>query len=112
VIARVRGGLPRPTQDSLSERARRCTGGQIGGGPVVPRSQDRGAARPKVHFWAAAVRPSVHQTVGRLVGLRDGIGGLGHLGVKLAHPLGAHVVAFTTSPSKSFPRFSVTSPFI
>lgn len=29
-----------------------------------------------------------------------GIGGLGHMGVKLAHALGAHVVAFTTSPNK------------
>ena len=29
-----------------------------------------------------------------------GIGGLGHLGVKFAHALGAHVVAFTTSPGK------------
>lgn len=29
-----------------------------------------------------------------------GIGGLGHMGVKLAHALGAHVVAFTTSESK------------
>ncbi len=29
-----------------------------------------------------------------------GIGGLGHMGVKLAHALGAHVVAFTTSPDK------------
>ncbi len=29
-----------------------------------------------------------------------GIGGLGHMGLKLAHALGAHVVAFTTSESK------------
>ena len=29
-----------------------------------------------------------------------GIGGLGHMGIKLANALGAHVVAFTTSPSK------------
>jgi uncharacterized zinc-type alcohol dehydrogenase-like protein len=29
-----------------------------------------------------------------------GIGGLGHMGVKLAHALGAHVVAFTTSENK------------
>lgn len=29
-----------------------------------------------------------------------GIGGLGHMGIKLAHALGAHVVAFTTSESK------------
>jgi uncharacterized zinc-type alcohol dehydrogenase-like protein len=28
-----------------------------------------------------------------------GIGGLGHMGIKLAHALGAHVVAFTTSES-------------
>ncbi|PWB94564.1 NAD(P)-dependent alcohol dehydrogenase [Methylosinus sporium] len=36
---------------------------------------------------------------GKKVGV-VGIGGLGHMGVKLAHALGAHVVAFTTSPSK------------
>ncbi|MCJ8139160.1 NAD(P)-dependent alcohol dehydrogenase [Falsirhodobacter halotolerans] len=29
-----------------------------------------------------------------------GIGGLGHMGLKLAHAMGAHVVAFTTSDSK------------
>jgi len=29
-----------------------------------------------------------------------GIGGLGHMGIKLAKALGAHVVAFTTSPGK------------
>lgn len=29
-----------------------------------------------------------------------GIGGLGHMGIKLAHAMGAHVVAFTTSESK------------
>jgi alcohol dehydrogenase (NADP+) len=29
-----------------------------------------------------------------------GIGGLGHMGVKLAHAMGAHTVAFTTSDSK------------
>ncbi|SEO08354.1 Zinc-binding dehydrogenase [Paracoccus alcaliphilus] len=29
-----------------------------------------------------------------------GIGGLGHMGVKLAHAMGAHVVGFTTSDSK------------
>jgi uncharacterized zinc-type alcohol dehydrogenase-like protein len=36
---------------------------------------------------------------GKTVGV-VGIGGLGHMGVKLAHALGAHVVAFTTSASK------------
>ena len=29
-----------------------------------------------------------------------GIGGLGHMGIKLAHAMGAHVVAFTTSENK------------
>jgi uncharacterized zinc-type alcohol dehydrogenase-like protein len=36
---------------------------------------------------------------GKKVGV-VGIGGLGHMGIKIAHALGAHVVAFTTSASK------------
>ena len=36
---------------------------------------------------------------GQKVGI-VGIGGLGHMGIKLAHALGAHTVAFTTSESK------------
>ena len=36
---------------------------------------------------------------GKKVGI-VGIGGLGHMGVKLADALGAHVVVFTTSPNK------------
>lgn len=36
---------------------------------------------------------------GRKVGV-VGIGGLGHMGVKLAHAMGAHVVGFTTSDAK------------
>jgi len=36
---------------------------------------------------------------GKKVGI-VGIGGLGHMGIKLAHAMGAHVVAFTTSESK------------
>jgi uncharacterized zinc-type alcohol dehydrogenase-like protein len=36
---------------------------------------------------------------GKKVGV-VGIGGLGHMGIKLAHALGAHVVAFTTSEGK------------
>ncbi len=38
-------------------------------------------------------------TKGKKVGV-VGLGGLGHMGVKLAHAFGAHVVVFTTSPSK------------
>ena len=36
---------------------------------------------------------------GKKVGV-GGIGGLGHMGIKLAHAMGAHVVAFTTSEGK------------
>jgi uncharacterized zinc-type alcohol dehydrogenase-like protein len=36
---------------------------------------------------------------GKKVGV-VGLGGLGHMGVKFAHALGAHVVVFTTSPGK------------
>ncbi|MBV6848750.1 NAD(P)-dependent alcohol dehydrogenase [Xanthomonas euvesicatoria] len=36
---------------------------------------------------------------GKKIGI-VGIGGLGHIGIKLAHAMGAHVVAFTTSESK------------
>ncbi|MEZ2321151.1 MAG: NAD(P)-dependent alcohol dehydrogenase [Microcoleus sp.] len=38
-------------------------------------------------------------TEGQKVGV-VGLGGLGHMGVKLAKALGAHVVVFTTSPNK------------
>jgi uncharacterized zinc-type alcohol dehydrogenase-like protein len=38
-------------------------------------------------------------TKGKEVGV-VGLGGLGHMGVKFAHALGAHVVVFTTSPNK------------
>ncbi len=36
---------------------------------------------------------------GKKVGI-VGIGGLGHMGIKIAHAMGAHVVAFTTSEGK------------
>ncbi len=38
-------------------------------------------------------------TKGKKVGV-VGLGGLGHMAVKFAHALGAHVVVFTTSPNK------------
>ncbi|MEP6664663.1 MAG: NAD(P)-dependent alcohol dehydrogenase [Verrucomicrobiota bacterium] len=37
---------------------------------------------------------------GKKVGI-VGLGGLGHMGVKIAHALGAHVALFTTSPDKT-----------
>ena len=36
-----------------------------------------------------------------------GIGGLGHMGIKLAHAMGAHVVALTTSESKREAAFAL-----
>lgn len=44
-----------------------------------------------LHHWGV--------TEGKKVGV-VGLGGLGHMGVKLAHAMGAHVVVFTTSPDK------------
>src|SRR5664279_1005800 len=46
---------------------------------------------------ARGVAPNV--TKGKKVGV-VGLGGLGHMGVKFAHALGAHVVVFTTSANK------------
>lgn len=43
-------------------------------------------------------------TKGKKVGV-VGIGGLGHMGVKFAHALGAHTVVFTTSESKKADAF-------
>ncbi len=43
-------------------------------------------------FWKAGP--------GKKVGI-VGLGGLGHMGVKIAHAMGAHVVLFTTSPDKT-----------
>ena len=44
-----------------------------------------------MHHWGV--------TRGKKVGV-VGLGGLGHMGVKFAHALGAHTVVFTTSPGK------------
>jgi uncharacterized zinc-type alcohol dehydrogenase-like protein len=44
-----------------------------------------------MHHWGV--------TKGQKVGV-VGLGGLGHMAVKFAHALGAHVVVFTTSPNK------------
>lgn len=45
-------------------------------------------------------------TKGKKVGI-VGLGGLGHMGVKFAHALGAHVVVFTTSPQKKEDAFNL-----
>jgi uncharacterized zinc-type alcohol dehydrogenase-like protein len=63
--------------------------------------QDLAGVAPLLCAGITTWSPLRHWKVGpgQKVGV-VGIGGLGHMGIKLAHALGAHVVAFTTSPSK------------
>jgi uncharacterized zinc-type alcohol dehydrogenase-like protein len=64
--------------------------------------KDLAAAAPLLCAGITTWSPLRHWKVGpgHKVGV-VGIGGLGHMGVKLAKALGAQVVAFTTSPDKS-----------
>ena len=59
------------------------------------------AVAPLLCAGITTYSPLRHWNVGpgRKVGV-VGIGGLGHMGIKIAHAMGAHVVAFTTSESK------------
>jgi uncharacterized zinc-type alcohol dehydrogenase-like protein len=59
------------------------------------------AVAPLLCAGITTYSPLRHWNVGpgKKVGV-VGIGGLGHMGVKLAHAMGAHVVAFTTSDAK------------
>jgi hypothetical protein len=58
----------------------------------------RGAAAVRGHHHVFSAAP-LECRPGKTVGV-VGIGGLGHMGIKLARAMGAHVVAFTTSESK------------
>lgn len=62
---------------------------------------DPAAAAPLLCAGITTYSPLKHWQVGKgdKVGI-VGLGGLGHMGVKFARALGAHVVLFTTSPSK------------
>ncbi|MEC4722302.1 NAD(P)-dependent alcohol dehydrogenase [Noviherbaspirillum sp. CPCC 100848] len=62
---------------------------------------DPAAAAPLLCAGITTWSPLRHWKVGKgqKVGI-VGLGGLGHMGIKLAHALGAHVVLFTTSPDK------------
>ncbi|MEO8595413.1 MAG: NAD(P)-dependent alcohol dehydrogenase [Candidatus Solibacter sp.] len=67
----------------------------------VPGNLDLAAAAPLLCAGITTYSPLRHWGVGK--GKKAGIvglGGLGHMGVKLAHALGAHVAVFTTSPGK------------
>src|SRR5512133_1517801 len=67
----------------------------------VPSSLSLAGAAPLLCAGITTYSPMHHWgvTKGKKVGV-VGLGGLGHMGVKFAHALGAHVVVFTTSPGK------------
>ena len=67
----------------------------------VPEGMDPAAASPLLCAGITTYSPLRHWKVGpgQKVGV-VGLGGLGHMGVKLAHAMGAEVTLFTTSPGK------------
>jgi alcohol dehydrogenase (NADP+) len=67
----------------------------------VPKNLNAAAAAPLLCAGITTYSPLRHHEVGpgQKVGV-VGLGGLGHMGVKLAKAFGAHVVVFTTSPNK------------
>jgi alcohol dehydrogenase (NADP+) len=68
----------------------------------IPASLDPIAAAPLLCAGITTYSPLKHWKVGpdKKVGI-VGLGGLGHMGVKFARAMGAHVVLFTTSPGKA-----------
>jgi uncharacterized zinc-type alcohol dehydrogenase-like protein len=68
----------------------------------VPSNLDLAGAAPLLCAGITTYSPLRHWgvTKGKKVGI-VGLGGLGHMGVKFAHALGAHTVVFTTSPNKT-----------
>lgn len=67
----------------------------------VPANLDLAGTAPLLCAGITTYSP-LHRagvTKGKKVGV-VGLGGLGHMGVKFAHALGANVVVFTTSPNK------------
>jgi alcohol dehydrogenase (NADP+) len=67
----------------------------------IPSNLDLAGAAPLLCAGITTYSPMRHWGVGKgnKVGV-VGLGGLGHMGVKFARALGAHVVVFTTSPGK------------
>jgi len=68
----------------------------------IPAGMDLAGAAPLLCAGITTYSPLRHWKGGRgqKVGV-VGLGGLGHMGVKLAHAMGAHVVLFTTSANKT-----------
>src|ERR1700678_4542834 len=67
----------------------------------VPSNLDLAGTAPLLCAGITTYSPMRHWGVskGKKVGV-VGLGGLGHMGVKFAHALGAHAVVFTASPGK------------
>ena len=67
----------------------------------IPENLNPAAAAPLLCAGITLYSPLRHWGAGpgKKVGI-IGLGGLGHMGVKLAHAMGAHTVLFTTSPGK------------
>lgn len=67
----------------------------------IPENMDPAATAPLLCAGITTYSPLRHWNVGpgKSVGV-VGIGGLGHMGIKIAKAMGAHVVAFTTSALK------------
>jgi alcohol dehydrogenase (NADP+) len=67
----------------------------------IPAGMDLAATAPLLCAGITTYSPLRHWKAGpgKKVGI-IGLGGLGHMGVKLSHAMGAHTVLFTTSPSK------------
>jgi uncharacterized zinc-type alcohol dehydrogenase-like protein len=67
----------------------------------VPSNLNLAGTAPLLCAGITTYSPMRHWgvTKGKKVGV-VGLGGLGHMGVKFAHAIGAHVVVFTTSPGK------------
>ena len=67
----------------------------------IPSNLDLAAAAPLLCAGITTYSPMHHWgvTKGKKVGV-VGLGGLGHMGVKFAHALGAHTAVFTTSAGK------------
>lgn len=69
---------------------------------ALPQGLDPASAAPLLCAGVTVYAPLRRwgASPGMTIGI-VGIGGLGHLAIKYAHALGAHVVAFTTSPGKA-----------
>lgn len=67
----------------------------------VPENLDLAATAPLLCAGITTYSPLMHWHTGpgKKIGI-VGIGGLGHMGVKLAKAMGAEVIVYTTSPSK------------